>query len=74
MGSLGKGNSIRRVVCPRVAILTTAGVTLSSIGARLGNGCPSTAIGKAACAVPSTSSINRNGLSLIASGIKIVAD
>jgi len=34
------------MVRPTVDILTTAGVTLSSIGARLGTACPSTAAGR----------------------------
>ena len=47
-GSSSRDSPMRRLMCPRVAILTTAGVTFSSIGARLGNCCPSIATGKAA--------------------------
>ena len=42
---------MRISTCPWVAIFTTAGVTFSSMGARLGNGLPSTAAGKSAWAL-----------------------
>ena len=41
---------MRISTCPWVAMLTTAGVTFSSMGARLGMGLPSIAAGKSAWA------------------------
>ncbi len=65
IGSEDSGISMRRFDCPRVAILTTAGVVFSSIGARLGNGCPSTATGSADCKGVRTSSSNKNEMLFI---------
>ena len=48
-GSLNKGFCFS-CTRPSVAILTTAGVTFSSIGARLGKASSPTACGSAACA------------------------